>query len=74
MLNFVIYTPVFSIVLSACLFRFDYTFEPCKPKYMDKRMTYEALMVNEASKRGPIYPITTKSCQEPRAKEASKCI
>jgi len=54
MLNFVIYTCVFSITLGACLFWLDYRFEPFKPKCMDKRMTYKALMVNEASKRGQI--------------------
>jgi len=36
---------------------------------MDKRMTYEALMVNKARKRGPKYPTATKPCQEPRAKK-----
>jgi len=39
---------------------------------MDTRMTYEALMVNEASKRGPKYPTMTKLCQELRVERSIK--
>jgi len=65
MLNFEIYTFIFSITLGAFLFLFDCRFEPFKPKCVDKRITYEALVVNEASKKGPnihhdqIVPRTT---------------
>jgi len=56
MLNFVIYTSIFSILLGVGCFDFDFRFEPFKPKCMDKRMIFNASMINEASEGDPKQP------------------
>jgi len=68
MLNFVIYIPIFSIVLVFAYFDFDFRFEPFKPKCMDKRMIFEALMINESSKVGPKQPNTGIQWHIPRSR------
>ena len=50
-------------------FGFNCRFELLKPKCMDKRRTYKALMINEVRKGGLKHPTTTKSCQTPTVQE-----
>ena len=70
---FLQFIPLFLLLLLvfAC-FCFDCRFEPFKPKCMNKRMTYEAFLINEVSKRGPKHSTMTKLCQETQAKRSIK--